>query len=924
MSTTRTRRQATSVIQKNTWRSRLVLGLAASLLLALTWTLAACTGETPAEPGRDNPLDPGNPATGGDPYELTVTLQNGGANLVWQDPGVVGIDVYHVYRSVNDAAYELLSSPTATSFVDLNLQNGKRYSYYVLAVGSEEADASGVAQISINTEPVLQIGDGSSTTPTRYVTLTFTAYGAQQMRIWEGVPSDSSGAPWQDARTSLAWQLAAGSGEKTLYAVAQSDEGQVSPLSSASITPAPIEASLSINDGDEYTPTRLVKLDFDGTGAVAYQLSNEPIDPATAAAGSGTVQRSARAMIPTKGATTDDEWIPMESLSLSVDWELLTGEGTKTVYLRLKNDFEIQAELTASITPSPLDASLSINDSAQYTPTRLVQLAFAGTGALAYQLSNEPFNPAAAAADSGSKRRSACAEVPAKGATTDEEWIPMEFPSLSLDWELLTGEGTKTVYLRLKNDFDMQAEVTASITPSPLDASLAFSADFTNQSVAWLQLQTTGALEMALSAEEEPQELVWQPLADSLAWSLGAGDGWYPVHGWFRHEFFAVTTTPDSIGLDTQCSIQSFTWEGREIVCEGDSLTFRVQLAPDAFGAETGAQVQVVVNANTTLILPAAGNGLYTLQWTVPEAVAGFNEQFQARVEDRVGNRQTQVLDAPYLEADFIRVPSGEFIMGQSGVAEPEHSVTLTHDFLLGRCEVTNAQYLEALQWALGQGLVSTSSSSVQAYGQELLNLDGTCEISYSGGQFSVDAGREQHPVIEVSWYGAACYCDWRSALAGLPPFYGDGTNVNWDQTPEHDPYLAQGYRLPTEAEWEYAAQWDDERSYPWGNESPSCERLNYNNCVGWTTPVGSYPPTGCGFYDLAGNAVEWCGDWYDNYSSTTQSDPYGITEGSHRVFRGSTWIDIAVSVRCACRRYDIPSSTYNGLGFRLVRTAIP
>ncbi len=295
---------------------------------------------------------------------------------------------------------------------------------------------------------------------------------------------------------------------------------------------------------------------------------------------------------------------------------------------------------------------------------------------------------------------------------------------------------------------------------------------------------------------------------------------------------------------------------------------------------------------------------------------------------------------------DMVFVPAGSFTMGQAGVATPEHTVHLTYDFYLDAHEVTNQQYMEALQWALGQDLVTADSSSVQAYGVELLNLDATnyCEIafntstqqfylvarSYNSGSwgpgFAYPGGYDpaDHPVKEVSWYGAACYCDWRSLREGLPAFY----QGNWDQSASHDPYLAQGYRLPTEAEWEYAAQWDDERSYPWGNESPTCALLNYHDggsyCIGWTSPVGNYPLTGRGFSDLAGNIREWCGDGYGSYSSSNQTNPYGIAGSPSRVIRGGCWTGDDTNVQCAHRRNSDPLYASSGVGFRAARTVNP
>lgn len=291
---------------------------------------------------------------------------------------------------------------------------------------------------------------------------------------------------------------------------------------------------------------------------------------------------------------------------------------------------------------------------------------------------------------------------------------------------------------------------------------------------------------------------------------------------------------------------------------------------------------------------------------------------------------------------EWIQVPAGTFSMGQTGVATPVHAVTLTHDFWLGRHEITNAEYLAAIQWAYDRGYVSANGNTAQAYGFELLDMDVIySEIDFSAGQFrlvagSYDAGAwgpgqaypegydpARHPVNLVSWYGAACYCDWISEMAGLPPFYAG----NWSTTAEHSPYEAEGYRLPAEAEWERAARYPDQRSYPWGEAEPDCGLLNcYHNgyCVGWSAPVGSTPAgqSALGFQDLAGNIWEWTHDRSAYYpSGDPVVDPLGHPSGPNRVLRGGTWYNPGSSSLCAARGGWNPAEPRGNIGFRVART---
>jgi len=288
----------------------------------------------------------------------------------------------------------------------------------------------------------------------------------------------------------------------------------------------------------------------------------------------------------------------------------------------------------------------------------------------------------------------------------------------------------------------------------------------------------------------------------------------------------------------------------------------------------------------------------------------------------------------------MVIVPAGAYTMGdgQSWCGYYQRVVTLTRDFYLGQHEVTNQEYLEAVQWAYDRGYVTATTSSVRdgldGSTMELLDLDGgMCEIAFSGGVFSLrNAGHginPDHPVKLVTWYGAARYCDWVSLQAGLPRAYdhSGGWSCNGG-----DPYGARGYRLPTDAEWEYAAQYNDERLFPWGTSGPDCSRANYQNyytsCVGWTSPVGSYPPApvALGLYDMAGNVWEWCNDWHvcDDMSTAPVTDPVGPESGTSRVVRGGSWIGEWYHLYCANRFDCVPGYSSTSRGFRAARTISP
>ena len=271
----------------------------------------------------------------------------------------------------------------------------------------------------------------------------------------------------------------------------------------------------------------------------------------------------------------------------------------------------------------------------------------------------------------------------------------------------------------------------------------------------------------------------------------------------------------------------------------------------------------------------------------------------------------TQVL----IPEGFVLIPAGSFQMGSNEGYDdnkPVHEVTITKPFYMGKYEVTQAEYEVYCSYG--------SSSPSSSYG------DG-----------------DNYPAYYVRWYDALVYCNKRSMAEGLTPCYSiDGSTdpVVWGDVPTSSNrtwnavecnWNANGYRLPTEAEWEYAARAGDNTvdSLTYSGTS-DVNKLGeyawyYDNSDSTTHEVGKKEANAFGLYDMSGNVWEWCWNWYtDSYDEETEggSDPTGSSAGSSRVYRGGSWS--SNSGRCAVsyRDHYYPSFRYYNLGFRVVRLA--
>jgi formylglycine-generating enzyme required for sulfatase activity len=306
---------------------------------------------------------------------------------------------------------------------------------------------------------------------------------------------------------------------------------------------------------------------------------------------------------------------------------------------------------------------------------------------------------------------------------------------------------------------------------------------------------------------------------------------------------------------------------------------------------------------------------------------------FALRAEEPGGRTR---VEANSIGLKLVRIPAGQFLMGSPEPAEaicqtfasygrqpeefsdefPQHKVQITTPFWMGQCEVTIGQFKKFIDETGYQTTAETDGKGGWGYDPKT----GICSGRFP--QFSWrDAGFPQtddHPVLNVSWYDAGAFCDWLSKKEG------------------------RKYRLPTEAQWEYACRAGTTTRYFHGNDPaalPKVARLmnaltdkkyaDVQSQVHFLKPgesltakVGSFEPNAWGLYDMLGNVWEWTGDWYDEnyYSHSPEQDPPGAEDANVKVRRGGAWNTYPLYARCSYRNWNSRSTRCINLGFRVVR----
>ncbi|MBE0543920.1 MAG: formylglycine-generating enzyme family protein [Verrucomicrobia bacterium] len=329
----------------------------------------------------------------------------------------------------------------------------------------------------------------------------------------------------------------------------------------------------------------------------------------------------------------------------------------------------------------------------------------------------------------------------------------------------------------------------------------------------------------------------------------------------------------------------------------------------------TGAVGSGVTPGNDRLVVWNAGT-----DWP-----GRFNNQCRVRITADDGT-------APPAPTGMVYIPAGTFQMGDSFLTDgsnnelPVHNVYLSA-FFMDKFEVSRELWLDVHTWAIGHGYDFNNGGSFKAV---------------------------THPVHKISWYDAVKWCNARSEKEGLTPcYYTDATQTTIHRSGQNNllntsvKWNANGYRLPTEAEWEKGARGGlNGRRFPWGDtithsqanyhSLPTSYAYDVSTTTGLhpiyntgdnpkTSPVGSFAANGYGLHDMAGNLWEWMWDGYDStyygQPAATQDNPRGPAVASGvRVLRGTAWNTGAGDARCASRNSVPPNSFDHAFGFRCVR----
>ncbi len=449
---------------------------------------------------------------------------------------------------------------------------------------------------------------------------------------------------------------------------------------------------------------------------------------------------------------------------------------------------------------------------------------------------------------------------------------PLTAPALASPADGATGQNTT-----LKLVWD---SVTAA---TMYDVEVSSNSAFSSVTVADSMIKGDSATVGALSASTT---YYWRVQARNSA-SIGVWSG-----AW--HFATAAVTAPILVspanGANSQPATLSVSWEGVTSAASYSILLSTVSNFASTVVGLTGVTGTAASVSDLAIFT--------TYYWEVNATNTDSTSAWSGAWHFTVGG--TKVLS-------MVQIPGGTFRMGSTDTdfsdEQPVHPVTVS-TFYIDTTDVTQADY---------QALMGVNPSYF--------------------------TGVPQRPVEQVTWFDAVLYCNARSRRDGYDTVYsyssitgapGNGCSNLGNLTMD---FTHHGYRLPTEAEWEYACRAGTATDYYWGGSYPpliasdtstiDADAVWWHNSPDSTQPVASKLPNAWGLYDMAGNVWQWCNDWYGSYSSSAQSDPTGPSSGTYRVMRGGSWANYDYNLRSADRYvsgYAIPGGWNGDNGFRCVR----
>jgi formylglycine-generating enzyme required for sulfatase activity len=302
-------------------------------------------------------------------------------------------------------------------------------------------------------------------------------------------------------------------------------------------------------------------------------------------------------------------------------------------------------------------------------------------------------------------------------------------------------------------------------------------------------------------------------------------------------------------------------------------------------------------------------------------AMTGDDMEVRGRAQQLVRVILINASKSKSSELELQIIDPGEFTMGSPErelgrrADEKEHAVRITQLYLIGTFEVTQEEYQKVMK-------ANPSWFTKTADGKDAIGSEDP----------------SQFPVERVSWYDAIAFCNQLSELDGYEAYYKVEDLVRENNVIKSANVTIRGgagYRLPTEAEWEFACRAGSKLAFHFGASNTGREAnlkpggsTGYGSVPNWKAlgrpaKVGSYPPNREGLFDMHGNVGEWCWDWYDGeyYKVSPGTDPTGPAAGKQRVVRGGSWMVNEHSCRSASRFWQLPHESNYYTGFRVART---